>query len=241
MTTGNRRAFLGQLGMAAAIAASGLPISAIAQTGAIIVPSGPFRLQRELERGLKGGQAVCVIREWDGRFLQDRNGLKAIGEQVSCVVSAPAVLEPIAEIERNRQDAGPFPAQIDRQGRIIKAGRAGGGADAAAAVAAAISILEQTGRSPGELEDAKRYLNRLARSADTVFADPPPDLFFPRPGRATDRRALALPDALTGEVRVTLEATARADGLLDRFERRIVTRIGDDVRPSHEIWTLRLL
>ena len=115
------------------------------------------------------------------------------------------------------------------------------GADAAAAVSAAISILEQTGRSPGELEDAKRYLNRLARSADTVFADPPPDLFFPRPGRATDRRALALPDALTGEVRVTLEATARDDGLLDRFERRIVTRIGDDVRPSHEIWTLRLL
>ena len=68
MTTGNRRAFLGQFGMAAAIAASGLPISAIAQTGGIIVPPGPFRLQRELERGLKGGQAVRVIREWIAQY-----------------------------------------------------------------------------------------------------------------------------------------------------------------------------
>lgn len=234
---GDRRAVLKLCGFAGAVI--GVPAMAMAAPTAIVVPTRPFILRRALERGLAGGASLLVTREWRGQFEREQGRVVARGEQISCDVVAPAVLETIAAIERNRIAPGPFPAHLDGDGRIVglrEAPATGRGA----AVAAAMAVLRQAGSATGALREARADLDRLAHASGAVMGETPPDLFFPLQGEASDRRDLALPGGETGEVSVHLSAEAGPGGLLERFERKIITRIGSDARESRETWTLSM-
>ena len=199
---------------------------------------GAFLLRRELERGLKGGETLRVIREWDGRFEREHDKLWARGEQVSCIVEAPAILEPVVAIERARVSPGPFPAQLDTLGRIVGREPAARGSSAREAVRTALAMLTAAGKSGEQIAEARRDLARIVASSASLLETVPPDLFYPTPGKAHDRKQLDLPGGLEGEVFVSVEATARTNGMLECLERKIVTQIGEDIRPSRECWTL---
>lgn len=238
MPASDRRGVLTAIGSMLALPVLGLagPVNA---ARSIILPTRQFILRRELEQGLAGGSSLTVAREWKGRFEALAGGSRVTGEQIICTVDAPPHLEPIAAIERNRIAAGPFPARLDADGRMIgnPVEQAQG---TATAVRTASSVLEQAGKSARELREARQFLSRLSEAAGTVISAPPPDLFFPHPGSAREVRTLKLPDGAAGEVTVELTAGAGLGGLLDIFERRIATRIGDDSRLSRETWRLRL-
>lgn len=239
MKADNRRGVLRLLGLAAIVPVLGHPAAVWAAGRSISVPTRPFLLRRELERGMARGASLIVTREWEGRFESIGGQTRVTGEQVSCMVDAPAVLEPIAVVERARRSPGPFPAFLDTGGRMIGSqpvNTEGTGA----AVQAAIGVLEQSGKSAAEMQEAKLYLAQLAKTAGTIIGTTPPDLFFPVAGEARDSRELPLPGGLVGAFSVELEASAAAGGLLERFERRITTRIAEDVRLSRETWRLSL-
>lgn len=237
----DRRMILRSIGATLA-AGSGLALAARARavSASIVVPQRSFVLRRELERGLAHGDSLLVVREWRARFEQSERGTLVEGSQVSCTVDAPAVLEPIAAIERDRIEAGPFPARLDMNGRIIDDRSVARGAGAGDAVQAAFAVLERLGTPNAEMREAREYLGRLAEASGRIISAIPPDLFFPVVGEASERRELALPDGTMGEVSVKIAVRAGAGGLLESFDRRIVTRIGDDTRNSRETWRLRL-
>lgn len=237
MPASGRRGALKRIGTLFLVPAFGLSGPARGE-GPIIIPTRPFILRRELERGLAGGSSLTVTREWKARFEPAPSGTRVTGEQILCTVDAPPHLEPIARIERSRIAPGPFPAILDSQGRMI--GSPPEQADGtAAAVRTGLSILEQAGKSVEELREARQFLSRLAEAAGAAISGPPPDLFFPIAGSARDVRTLDLPDGLTGEVTVELTARTGLGGLLETFDRRITTRIDEDSRLSRENWSLR--
>lgn len=239
MITSDRRGIVRFFGLLATFPLAGLAHESSATTGSIVIPTRPFILRRELMRGLARGASLLVTREWQGRFESVDGLTMATGEQQSCTVEAPDVLEPIAAIERERQSPGPFPARLDSAGRIVgeQPTMAQG---KAAAVQAAIEVLEGLGKSGEELREAKQALAQLGQTSGALISETPPDLFFPVVGAASDKRTVALPGGLVGEVVVEIAASAGPGGLLDRFERRIVTRIGEDARESRETWQLRM-
>ena len=226
------------LASAAMLFISGGPAFA-AQGTAITFPHGEFILRRELEREMARGATLLVARAWRGRFETDGETALVTGEQISSRVVAPAHLEPIAAIERERRSSGPFPARLDMDGRIV--GEAtGSAAGKAEAVKAAMAVLERAGHTLGQLHESKAYLDRLASSADAMTRKIPADLFFPVVGEASERRTLTLPGGEEGQVSVFLKASAGPGGLLDTFERRIATRVRDDARLARESWSLRV-
>ena len=239
MKADNRRGVLKLFGLAAILPVLGHPAAVWAASRSISIPTRPFLLRRELERGLARGASLLVTREWKGQFESIAGQTRVTGEQVSCTVDAPAVLEPIAAVERDRRSPGPFPARLDSRGRMVGSQPANT-EGTAAAVQAAIGVLEQSGKSAAEMQEAKLYLAQLAKTAGTIMGTTPPDLFFPVTGEARDSRELPLPGGLVGEFSVELEASATTGGLLERFERRITTRIAEDVRLSRETWRLSL-
>ena len=183
------------------------------------------------------GHRLLVTREWDGRFLQEEGRVTAVGEQISCTVEAPPVLEPLAALERARRASGPFPATLDASGRIV-GDLPEDEVDSSAAIAAALGVLKNAGKSPATLAAARTGLERLAGVASAVTDAIPPDLFYPAAGAFEDQRELDLPEGETGHVSVAITARAAPGGLLEMLERRVVTRIGDDVRRTREVWSL---
>lgn len=239
MITSDRRGIVRFIGLAATLTGFGWTVDAKAAARSIVMPTGTFILRRELMRGLARGFSLLVIREWQGRFERIDGGLLATGEQLSIAVEAPEVLEPIAAIERERLSPGPFPALLDGRGRIV-GGEPVMAEGKAEAVRAAIGVLESLGKSEAEMQEAREALARLGEASGALISETPPDLFFPIVGEAREQREMALPGGLTGEVVVEIAASAGPGGLLDRFERLITTRIGDDARESRETWQLRM-
>lgn len=240
MTAYDRRMVLRAMGALAAACAWGANPKAWASAATFVIPHRPFILRRELERGLAHGDSLLVIREWRGHFEHSERGTLVDGAQISCTVDAPAVLEPIAAIERERIAPGPFPAELDAEGRIVDDPAVTVGTGRTAAVRAALVVLERLGTSSTEMSEAREYLGQLAEASGTIISEIPPDLFFPVVGEASERRDLALPGGVKGEVSVQLTARAGPGGLLESLDRRISTRIGEDARNSRETWHLRV-
>lgn len=237
MAASDRRTALRWMALAAALPSCLAPAQASVAQGRVVFPKGHFRLRRELERGLAGGASLTVVRDWGFRFEQTAGGSRADGSQVDCQVTAPAVLAPLADIERARVAPGPFPALLDAQGRIRESAH-DNGTGKVEAVRIALAMLEQAGTEPARLSEARAYLGALAQAAGAVISATPSDLFFPTPGEATESREIALPDGQIGSLRVELVASAHANGLLGRLERRITATVAGDTRVSRETWRI---
>ncbi|MEZ5680998.1 MAG: hypothetical protein R3E14_06835 [Erythrobacter sp.] len=82
------------------------------------LPQGSYILTRLVERELVDGKMLAVERSWSCRFEDAGRGMRVNGEQLDCIVRAPAALATLADMERRRTVSGPFPAFLTGTGRI---------------------------------------------------------------------------------------------------------------------------
>ena len=219
------------------LSALALPVGGSAKASAVAFPEGRFRLRRVLERGLGGGGAIIVTRDWGCRFTKLASGAQLDAQQIGGDVKAPPVLAALADIERKREVSGLFPMRLDRSGTIVD--WADGSTSIANAVAQASRVIDRKALEQAAETDAKRYLAEIGKTAASLVSQVPRDLFFPEAGKRSESRKLALPGGGSGSYEVTISARARvSSGLLIESERRIVTRIGDSARVSRETWSI---
>jgi hypothetical protein len=238
-----RRAALVRLAALLPFAALGLPqAKAHASVRAVAVPGGWFRLDRFLVRELSGGGAILVTRQWRIGFAQAENGMTVTGAQIAVEVAAPPALGELAELERSRSASEIFPLTLDSAGLIRSAGGRPGEAALVRALETGRMLIQALPLAEAERYDARRFLAELAGLGAGAVSRLPRDLLFPRPGRDSTMRDIALPGGETGSILVTASASAAAGtGLLIASERQIVTRVGDSARRATERWSLHRL
>ena len=241
MTRGaDRREVLCKLAGFAIVPIIALPIrpATAATIGPKIAPGLAFTLHRELEREVSGGKAVVVRRAWACRFEAIGRGMGVSGSQVSASVDAPPSLGAFAAIEERRQETGFLPATLDANGLILPRGERKGSPEIATAAALALELFEALPAGDPRIPAARQFLAEVSNRAALLLSRVPSDLFFPVSGTTREERPM---EAGEEAARVVIETEAAADphtGLLERFERRIVTRIGSDTRLSRDRWTL---
>ena len=240
MNDSGRRDTLRFLGAGALLGSIGfsLPASARVSPATIEVPKGRFRLSRRIERELVDGAFLTVERSWTCQFEQTGRGMRAIGEALDCRVDAPAALAPLATLEKQRMDTGPFPALLDSKGLIAISSQQAP-VDQHRVVDAAISVLAASPITAGDLAQARATLVRMASAAGQSLSAIPQDLFFPdtTPQRLT--RTVEVAPGVTGQVELEVVTLVESgNGLLAMRERRLATSIGDDRRTAREVWKL---
>jgi hypothetical protein len=237
MTRVSRRIALG--GSFAGLIGLAAPVMA---TSKLHVPREPMRLSRTLIRGLSDGNRIEVRRDWRVAFASQGSGLAITGHQINVEVSVPAKLEPIATIERNRVTDGKFPILIDGSGLIVSAGEAELASDVDRAIEVAQQMAARNGASTAQQQQLRAALAQVQAAGNSLLDRLPRDLFFPRNNGFADRRPINLPDGRSGVFEVIYSVTSQPlSGLLDRAERRVVTRIGDTEQISSEHWELRAI
>ena len=69
-------------------------------------PAEAMRYTRRLERALADGASLVVSRSFAVRFEREGEGFRVDGEQLAVVVEAPAQIESLARLERERIETG---------------------------------------------------------------------------------------------------------------------------------------
>ena len=229
---------LGYLGLS--VTASPFLFGAPARAARLSVPvTGRYHLHRRLVRGLSDGKAIVVERHWDCEFTPEGSRLRVSGTQTSVTVDAPAKLEPLAAIERQREVAGLFPATIDEQGKFTQPVRGMSAEDLDASIQTALAMYRARGADGETIANAKQFLNSLSNASAAMISSIPPDLFFPAPGKHQVEREIELANGEKGAFLLT--AIAEADGgtgLLKHSSREVITSAHGSERHSSESWRL---
>ncbi|MBA3054408.1 MAG: hypothetical protein FP826_05640 [Sphingomonadales bacterium] len=201
-------------------------------------PHGTVVLTRELRKTLSDGKQFVTRRRYAIRFVSEGEGYVVMGDLVGSEVDGPAELADLAEIERTRAEAGPFPLHLDRAGMsTAQAGRDDPRA-AAQTMQAASAYLAQSALAGADRTAALALAARLQAPARSADGNWPADLFRPARGERAETRELALSGGASGKVTTTISANNGPSGLLERLQRRIVTDFGGSSRLSVETWTL---
>lgn len=238
--TSARRTFL-WLAAIAPVAASQWTRPALAQAsaGQFVPGAVACRLTRTVVRQLGRAGKLTVTREWSVRFATAGRGYRVTGEQAGVTVDAPPVLADLARIERERVEDSMFPLMLDPAGRMMDDAAVSAEAALADAVQDVRRRLADRAVSGRDLAEAERFLEALQAAGQGTVAAWPRDLFAPGARSTTESQTVALPGGATGTVTVTTETTSdRASGLMERFERRVETRIGTQSRLGTETFIL---
>lgn len=226
------------LASAAAIglAATPTPLFAGPSSDAFRPPEGALLLTRTLRRPLPDGNQIVTRRTYEVRFVRTDDGYRVDGRPVGVTVEAPPSLEPLATLERRREDAGLFPMHIGPGGELLPVASLRSGTEVSAAVDRASAAIAQMPLGPAEQRQAQLFVRGFtARPALTAW---PQRLFRPIPGRTSETRMLP-PESGGGRIEVVTEAeTSGPTGLLSRFSRKVTTELGTDSRTTYEEWTL---
>lgn len=200
-------------------------------------PQNPLVLSRTVWRSLPDGKHIMVRRSYEVRIAVEGDGYVVDGALIDTVVEAPPPVAMLADLERKRPEAGPFPLRLDRHGQITgtNAESAEKSARAEAARTSAI-IINQVGRNALPRAESLAALNRVLAAANGGAAWPV-DLFNPTRNRHHEVRRVALPSGNQGEVDVSInvERTTAGD-LPQQFERTVITRLDGSERISREVW-----
>jgi hypothetical protein len=235
-----RRALLRLAGLAAA-----LPLIRPAPALALAVfapPAAPMRYTRRLERGLPDGARLTVSRSFAVRFVPEAGGFRIDGTQAEVAVEAPAALESLARLERERVETGVFPLRLDAAGAIRAVAPSAASAQLDAAVREVTARIEQGQHTPAEREQLRAFVDAVHRSAGRLVTELPHDLFAPVDCPRAETRAIALPGGGEGQVRTSFDAEVDpATGLMRAARREVVTEVSGDVRRTVESWSLALL
>lgn len=225
--------------------ALGAPAAAIAQdqgeaAGTSFVEAledGSFLLSRTVAHAMPDGREIAVTRTYRIRTTPVPDGWLVEGESVSVEVDAPAQLAALAEIERQRDDSGTFPMRLDRDGMLAPLPSARP-TDGEAARDAGDLVAARIGESDAS-DERKRAATAMARALVAAGQGKriawPVDLFRPMAAERVESRAI---DGATVTIALTAQADLRS-GLMQRFERRVTTRISDSERVVRECWELR--
>lgn len=234
--TASRRIAAGALLPFAALGAGAAHARAsVAET----VPTGAFRLERVLTRGLSDGNAIVVTRRWRIGFASSGRGLSVAGGQVFAEVEAPPRLASLAELERTRAADGLFPVMLDAAGLIVASGKDDGQPQLVRAIDTARALFASLPLPAAEREDARTFMVHLASMGASAVSQLPRDLFYPRSGAESSTKLIPLPGGETGSIVVTANAVADdMTGLLVSSERRITTRFGEAELLSGERWSM---
>lgn len=234
-----RRALLRLAGCAAA-----LPLLPVVRAAALAAPrfappAAPMRYTRRLERGLVDGASLVVSRSFAVRFVPEGEGFRVDGEQVDVAVAAPAQIEALARLERERVETGVFPLVLDPAGAIRSGAPTTASAQLDAAVREVGERIEQWQHTPAERAQLHAFVNAIHQSAGRFVTELPRDLFAPVDYPRAESRSLALPGGGTGHVRMSFTATRDpATGLMREARREVATEVAGDVRRTLEDWTL---
>lgn len=201
----------------------------------------PGRLTRTVERQLGRAGKLTVSRAWSVRFLAAGRGYRVDGEQLEVTVDAPPVLADLARIERERVEDAMFPLMLDPAGQMMDDAAVSAEAALAAAVDGVRKRLAARAVSGRDLAEAERFLEALQAAGQGAVAAWPRDLFAPGARSAADSQVVTLPDGTSGTVSIATEtASDPVTGLMQRFERRVETRIGTQSRFGKETFVLAL-
>ncbi|MEQ1542065.1 MAG: hypothetical protein HOO94_00985 [Novosphingobium sp.] len=200
-------------------------------------PSSDLVLTRTLWRSLHDGQQIMIRRRYDVRFVADGAGYRLDGHLIDATVEAPAALAAFAALERNRVDVSLFPVRIDAQGRILI-----DGTPPPPGAHAAVESLARTALGDAPLakpdEQAARQQLALITGRTGAIGSLPADLFRPQPGERLERRRIALPGGMEGEVEVATKVAASAPHSVPQtVERVITTTLEGTTRVSREVWS----
>ena len=201
-------------------------------------PQKPLVLSRTVWRSLPDGKHIMVKRSYEVRIAADGDGYVVDGALIDTVVEAPPPVALLADLERKRVDAGPFPLRLDRHGQIT--GTNAAASDRAArseAARASALILNQARQSDARGAGSMEALNRILAAANGGAAWPV-DLFNPARNRHHEVRRVPLPSGNQGEVDVSINVASPEPGNLpQQFERTVITRLDGSERISREVWT----
>ncbi len=199
----------------------------------------PQVLTRTVWRTLADGKQIIVRRRYAVQFTRQDNGYLLDGRLLDAAVDAPAMLAPLAELERRRGDEGLFPMQLDAAGQILANANATAEAPALRNIARQRSqgMLAAKPLAPAQQQESALFLKQVA--AHGTLAAWPVDLFNPASAERSERRRIALPDGQEGEVSVSIKVLgAHQAGLPRAVERTVVTVLAGTSRTSREQWAL---
>lgn len=202
-------------------------------------PDGSLILTRELRRELSRGKLLVTRRNYKIAFVREGDGWRVDGELIDCQVDAPPELEALAQIEKSRPDIGLFPLRLDQTGRIVE--QHGSRTDSAT-TEKVYGIVGQTinkiAMEPQDRAVASNMVQRISVQGQGASGNWPVDLFHPASGHRSEVRNMAMPDGSEGRITVTIDAAGGGDGVLDHFERNVVTELGGTRRQSIEVFRL---
>lgn len=215
-----------------------LPQSIIQNDRHFTPPQDPLVLSRTVWRSLPDGKHIMVRRRYEVRIAVEGDGYVVNGALLDTLVEAPPPVAMLAELERKRTDAGPFPLRLDRRGLITASNAAAGDATARAnAALAGAMILNQSPQVAALRNKSLEGLNRVLASANGGGVWPV-DLFNPARNRHHEVRRVPLPSGSLGEVDVSIHVEWPGLGdLPQQFERTVITRLDGSERVSREVWT----
>lgn len=242
MIRANRRAVLRLAGLAVAIPL--MPAVPAAASGAsrFAPPAVPMLYTRRIERELADRARLAVSRSFAVHFVPEAAGFRVDGEQVGVEVDAPAALDTLARLERERVETGVFPLELDAEGAIRGVPQATPSAQLDAAVREVSALIEQWPQTPVERDELRAFVNAIHQGAGELVTRLPRDLFAPADFRREETRAIALPGGEAGEVRTSFTAVRDPDtGLMREARREVVTEVAGDLRHTVESWSLKPL
>ena len=196
-------------------------------------------ISRTVVRSLIDGKEVRATRRYLVWFEREGDGWRIDGELRDVTVEVPPVLEPFAELERNRVEPGFFPIQLDSAGRMkTRLGPPIGDSSRAQAVALGEMMIAGALTSTSARNQATTMLTQVVMAGNGGTAWPI-DIFNPVRPDTLETRDIALPDGSRGSIKIAIQAQVIANGSVPtRVERTVETELSGSTRRSHEIWTI---
>ncbi len=196
-------------------------------------------ISRTIVRSLVDGKEVRATRRYLVWFEREGDGWRIDGELRDVTVEVPPVLEPFAELERNRVEPGFFPIQLDSAGRMkTRLGPPIGDSSRAQAVALGEMMIAGALTSTSARNQATTMLTQVVMAGNGGTAWPI-DIFNPVRPDTLETRDIALPDGSRGSIKIAIQAQVIANGSVPtRVERTVETELSGSTRRSHEIWTI---
>lgn len=202
-------------------------------------PDGSLVLTRELRRELARGKLLVTRRNYRIAFVRQDDGWRVDGELIDCQVDAPPELEALAQLEKARPDLGLFPLYLDSSGKIVEQHGSRTDATTSSKVRTIVNhSVDGIAMAPQDRAIAATMVQRIAAQGQSSGGKWPVDLFRPASGHRSEVRNMALPDGSEGRIIVTIDAIGHGDGILDHFERNVVTELGGTRRESVEVFRL---
>lgn len=197
-------------------------------------PAHRLVLSRTLRSPLADGREIVSRRTYALSIVADGDGFRIDGEEIDCTVDAPQSLAGLAQLERTRRDAGPFPLHLDRDGMLVAEPRPLPSDALHRASDLAGRTLDQALPDPGVRLALLDLVASLTAGQQTAW---PQDLFHPAAAHRLDRRTIVLPDGTEGQVEVEVVSLPGGDEST-RVQRTVTTELGKSRRTTREEWVL---